>query len=198
MAIEPTPPAPPRIRIARAAPGTGFATSSRSNIASQAVIDGQGQSRSGGEIERARLAPDDPLVDQMKLHVRALAADAAGVEHFVARLEQLRLAPGLHHHAGGVVADDLDRVRVGGRARAPAARHFVVDRIDRDRAHLNEKVATFRLWPWDIERLEMIELRARFAISDRPHFASSPGPLAARRNLTGVDGLGEKPLNWRA
>ena len=27
MAIEPTPPAPPRIRIARAAPGTGFATS---------------------------------------------------------------------------------------------------------------------------------------------------------------------------
>jgi hypothetical protein len=43
MAIEPTPPAPPRIRIARAAPGTGLATSSLSNIASHAVIEVNGK-----------------------------------------------------------------------------------------------------------------------------------------------------------
>ena len=42
MAIEPTPPAPPTIRIARVAPGTGVATFSRSNIASQAVIEVSG------------------------------------------------------------------------------------------------------------------------------------------------------------
>ena len=38
MAMEPTPPAPPMIRIAFAAPGTVFFTSSRSNSVSHAVI----------------------------------------------------------------------------------------------------------------------------------------------------------------
>ncbi len=93
MAIEPTPPAPPRIRIARAAPGTGFRDVEPVEHRLPGGDRRQGQSRGGGEIERARLAPDDPLVDEMKLHVRALAADAAGVEHFVARLEEPRLSP---------------------------------------------------------------------------------------------------------
>ena len=75
---------------------------------------GQGQSRRCGEIERPRLAADDPFVDKVELHVRAWAADAAGVEHFVARLEEACLAPGLHDDAGGVIADDLDGVRVRG------------------------------------------------------------------------------------
>src|SRR5580693_3100541 len=106
----------------------------------------------------------------MKFHVRALAADAAGVEHLVTRLEEPRFLPCFHDHPGGVVADDFDCARIGSRAAwASAARDLVVDGVDRDRAHLDEKVTTFRLWPWDIERLEMIELRARFAISDRPH-----------------------------
>ena len=131
---------------------------------------GQGQSGSGGEIEHARLAADDPLVDQMKLHVRALAADAAGVEHFIARLEKLRLAPRFDHHAGGVVADDFDCARIGSRAAwASAARDLVVDGVDRDRAHLDEQIATLGRRLRDVERLQMIELRARLAISDRPH-----------------------------
>ena len=133
------------------------------------------QSGRGGEIERARLAADDPFVDEMEFHVRARTADAAGVEHFVARLEKPRLSSGFDHHPGGVVADHLDRVRVGGCAGTPAARDLIVDGVDRDRAHLDKQVAIFRLWSWDIERLQMIELGARLAISDRPHFALSPG-----------------------
>ena len=100
MAIEPTPPAPPTIRIARVAPGTGLATSSRSNIASQAVIEVSGRAAAGKSSERG-------FVDEMIFRVRALSADAAGVEHFVAWLEESRLTPGLHHHTGRVVAEGL-------------------------------------------------------------------------------------------
>ena len=42
MAIEPTPPAPPTMRMALAAPDTGRRMSSRSNIASQAVSEDSG------------------------------------------------------------------------------------------------------------------------------------------------------------
>ena len=73
----------------------------------------QRQSGGGGEVERARLAADDPLVDQMKLHVSAQAADAAGVEHFVARLEEAGVAADFRDDPGRVVADDLDCVRLG-------------------------------------------------------------------------------------
>ena len=95
------------------------------------MIDVKGKAAAADEIERARLAPDDPLVDQMKLHVRALAPDAAGVEHLIARLEQLRLASRFDHHAGGVIADDFDRARIGSHAAwAPAARDLIVDGVD--------------------------------------------------------------------
>src|ERR1700722_355377 len=135
---------------------------------------GQRQSRGAGEIERARLSADDPFVDQMELHVRAWASDAAGVEHFVSRLEKPRLPPGFDDHSGGVIANDLDVVRFARRTGPSAARHLVVDGIDRDRAHLDEKVAAFWPRPRNIEPLQMIELRARLAISDRPHPLSSP------------------------
>jgi hypothetical protein len=135
---------------------------------------GQGQSGGGREIERPRLAADDPLVDEMKFHVGALAADAAGVEHFIAHLEEPRLAPGFHNHSGGVVADHFDCVCVRGSAAwAPAARDLVVDRIDRYRAHLDEKIATLRPRPGDVERLQMVEFRTRFAVTDRPHICHS-------------------------
>ena len=137
---------------------------------------GQWQSGGSGEIERSRLAADDPFVDEMKLHVRALAADAAGVEYLIAGLEELRLPPGFRHDSRGVITDNLDFVRVRGpAARAPAACNLVVDGIDGNRADLDEQIATLRLWPRDVECLEMVELGARFAISDRPHFASPPG-----------------------
>src|SRR5271166_769294 len=104
----------------------------------------------------------------MIFRVRALSADAAGVEHFVAWLEESRLTPGLHHHTGRVVADHLDSAGLGHRA----ARHFVIDRIDCDRAHLNEKIAALRRRPGDLERFVAV-LKAReparimIAIGDR-------------------------------
>ena len=84
---------------------------------------GQWQSGGSGEIERSRLAADDPFVDEMKLHVRALAADAAGVEYLIAGLEELRLPPGFRHDSRGVITDNLDFVR-GPRTRRPGLRRL--------------------------------------------------------------------------
>jgi len=58
--IEPTPPAPPMMRMALAAPGTGVRISSRSNSISQAVIAVSRQGCGLGICKRFRLAPDDP------------------------------------------------------------------------------------------------------------------------------------------
>ena len=57
MAIDPTPPAPPMMRIAGAAPGTGFATSRRSNIASQAVNAVSGSAAASAQSSDAGLRP---------------------------------------------------------------------------------------------------------------------------------------------
>jgi hypothetical protein len=54
-----------------------------------------------------------------------LPADAAGVEHCIARLEQARLGASLRHAVERVVADDLDPAGL----RRRAARRLVVDRI---------------------------------------------------------------------
>src|SRR5208337_3152571 len=63
----------------------------------------------------------DKAVDEMKFGVRALPADAAGVEHCVARLEEPRLRPRLRDDPSRVVADQLDPAGLGRRA----ARHLV-------------------------------------------------------------------------
>ena len=155
----------------------------------------QGQSRRRSEIERARLAADDPLVDQMKLHVRALAADAAGVEHFIARLEELRLAPGLRNHSGGVVADNLDAVRVRGpAARAPAARDLVVDRIDRHRAHLDKKIAALPASAAECRTPPDGRVPDSLCGNRSPAFCFASACQAAR-SLVGASALGERGRN---
>ena len=63
------------------------------------------------------LAADDAFVDQVEFRIGAGADDGAGVEHFVAGLEQGYLRPDRIDHAGGVVAQHLGRLAGTWRAR---------------------------------------------------------------------------------
>ena len=119
MAIEPTPPAPPKNQNRARRAGHGFSDIEPVEHRLPGGDRGQRQSGSGGEIERARLTADDPFVNEMEFHIRALPADAARVEHFIARLEESRLVADFRDNSGGVVADHLDCARVGRRAPGP-------------------------------------------------------------------------------
>ena len=55
--MEPTPPAPPMMRIAFAAPGTGLFTSSRSNSISHAVIAVSGSAAASASESVSGLGP---------------------------------------------------------------------------------------------------------------------------------------------
>ena len=67
--MEPTPPAPPMMRMAFSAPGTGFFTSSRSNSVSQAVIAVSGRAAASAFDRDFGFGSDDPLVDQVKFRL---------------------------------------------------------------------------------------------------------------------------------
>ena len=57
------------------------------------------------QIRANRLAPDDALVDQMKLSVRARADDAARIEDLIARPKERSLWSRLNNDACRIVAD---------------------------------------------------------------------------------------------
>ena len=134
MPIEPTPPAPPMMRIDLPASLPPRSIFMRSKNASQAVIAVSGMAAACAKSRRLRLSPDDALVDEMELAVRAGARDVAGVVHLVARLEQRHFGTDGFDGAGGVPAEDARRGRLG----FPL---LGVDRVDRDRFDLHQEVA---------------------------------------------------------
>jgi hypothetical protein len=107
MAIEPTPPEPPTMRMALAPPGAALRMSSRSNSISHAVMVVSGSAAASAIGERARLQADDPLVDQMELAVGARTRDRAGITNLVARLEAFHVRTRLGHLARDVPAENL-------------------------------------------------------------------------------------------
>ncbi len=68
---------------------------------------GQRQRRGLREGQRLGLVADDPLIDQVKFRIGALAQDRAGVKHLVAGLEQRDVRADRVDHAGGVIAQNL-------------------------------------------------------------------------------------------
>jgi hypothetical protein len=129
MAIEPTPPASSTIRIAR-----------RSKSANADPLEHQLPGGQGGqrqccglrEAQRVRLASDDPLVDTMELGDRSPPADGAGVVDGVARAKQ----------AGALSRSTTTRFPSG--FIGSATLH--VERIDRDRPYLDEKIKAGGCW----------------------------------------------------
>ena len=113
------------------------------------------------------LLADDPLVDQMKFRVGALAQDRAGVKHFVARLEQGHVGADGIDDAGGVIAQDLG-LALG---RGGALADLVVDRVGRDRLDGDPDVAAlrFRLGGFEIDQRIRILDGERFSVSDGLH-----------------------------
>jgi hypothetical protein len=112
------------------------------------------------ECERLRLAADDPLIDQMKFRIRALAQDRAGVKHFVARLEQGHVGSDGIDNAGRVIAQDLCFTL----GRGGALAHLVVDRVGRYRLDGDPDVAALRL------RLGGLEIDQRICVLDGERF----------------------------
>src|SRR5436190_10939967 len=86
------------------------------------------------EVERARLAADDALIDEMELAVAARARDVAGVVHRLAWLEERDLGADRGHRAGGVPAEHARR----GRLRLALLR---IHGVDRDGLNLDQQVA---------------------------------------------------------
>ena len=112
IAIEPTPPAPPTISSAWAAPGTGRADVEPVEQRLPGGDRGQRQGRRLGERQRGGLPADDPLVDQVELGV------AAGPRS--RRRRRLRPPAGTPvrprgrlHRPGGVPAQHLPLPRLG-------------------------------------------------------------------------------------
>ncbi len=108
IAIEPTPPAPPTIRMARGRALTGRLISSRSNRVSHAV---SGRERQGGRLREAeglRLArrPGRSSTRWNSALVPGRAM-APRVEHLVARLEQGHVLACPSDDAGGIKAQHL-------------------------------------------------------------------------------------------
>ena len=118
---------------------------------------GEGQGRRLRERKRFRLAADDALVDQMEFRIGALAQDRAGVEHFIARLEQRDVGADRIDHARGVIAEDLGLAFGWGCALA----HLVIDRVCRNRLHGDADIAAFRL------RFRGLEINQRIRILNR-------------------------------
>ena len=167
MAMEPTPPAPPMMRIAFAAPGTARFTSSRSNSISQAVMAVSGSAAASALDSDVRLGSDDALVDQVILRIGALPVERAGVEHRVARLEQLGIRSRRLDDACGVPAQHPP---LAGRRLGPHA-HLGVDRVHRYGLHLHKQVATGwrRLGQLDVDQRPVIGDRKRLLITDGLH-----------------------------
>ena len=135
-------------------PGTA---PSRSNSNSQAVIEVSGSAAACANDSDFGLRADDALVDQVKFRVGALAQDRAGVEHFVARLEQRDIGADGIDNAGGVVAQDFGFAL----GRGGALADLVVDRVRRDRLHGDSDVTALRL------RLGGLEIDQRIRVLDR-------------------------------
>jgi hypothetical protein len=120
--------------------------------------DRRQRQRRGFRIGQAsRLGADDALIHQMILGIRTLAVERAGVEHAVARLEQLGLRPRGLDHAGGVPAEHAPLAcrRFGAHA------HLGVHRVHRHRLHFHEQVTAGR------RRLRQLDIDQRLGIDDR-------------------------------
>ena len=100
------------------------------------------QRRGLGKSERARLMPDNALVDEMKLGVCARADVAARIEDLVTRPEERSLRARLNDDARRIVANHFCGP---GRGRSAGA-HLVVHRVDRNRADLDQKIAPRGGW----------------------------------------------------
>ena len=87
-------------------------------------------------IEANRLLPDNAFVDQVQLGVGPIAADAARVEHLVARFEAAHFRADSANDTGGIPTQDtpitVDRTR--------ASAHLRVNRVYRDSLDLDEEI----------------------------------------------------------
>ena len=135
IAIEPTPPAPPTMRMAFAAPGRAADV----EAVEEHLPGGDRGEREGcglGEVEAARLGADDALVDEVQLSVGTLAGDGPGVEHLVAGPEEGGLGP-----AAGRCRPHRSPAPCTAGPRAGAAADLGVDRVHRDGADPDQEVA---------------------------------------------------------
>ena len=95
------------------------------------------QSRGLGKSDRARLVPDNALVDEMKLSVGARTDVATRIEDLIARPEERSLWTRLDDDARRIVADHFCSAGRGSGAGA----HLVVNRVHRNGADLDQKIA---------------------------------------------------------
>ncbi len=126
--------------MSTAPPAAPRAMRSRSNSASQAVIEVSGREAASAKPSVFGLRADEALVHQLELRVAAGPIDGASVEHLLARAEDMRVRPARHDHARGVEAQ---HARLAGGVGAGSL--LGVHRIHRDGADLDEQVMAPRL-----------------------------------------------------
>jgi hypothetical protein len=107
----------------------------------------------------------------MEFRIGALALDRAGVEHFVAYLEQRHIGAHRIDDPGGIEAQDFGLAL----RRCGALADLVVDRVHRDCLHRDADVAAFRLRLLGLEIDQRIRIldRKRLSVSDSLHVCVS-------------------------
>ena len=125
------------------------------------------QSRGLGKSDRARLVPDNALVDEMKLSVGARTDVATRIEDLIARPEERSLWARLDDDARRIVADHF----CGAGRGSGAGAHLVVHRVHRNGADLDQKIAPRGGWAGQLDVYKTIGRRngAWSEISDRAH-----------------------------
>jgi hypothetical protein len=128
--------------------------------------------------QRLRLLADDAFIHQMKFRVGALAQDRAGIEHFIAGLEEGDIGADRIDDAGGVIPQNLGFAL----GRCGALAHLVIDRISRNRLDGDPEVATprFRFCGLEIDQRVRGVYGKRLLVSDGLHVAVLRGASAAQ------------------
>jgi hypothetical protein len=124
--------------------------------------------------------PDNALVDEMKLGVRARANDATRIEDLIARSEERCLWARLDDDACRIVADHF----CGAGRRRGAGAHLIVYWIHGNGADLDQKTAPRGGWAGQLDVYKTIGRRngAWSEISDCAHGCVLSGSLRSRYN----------------
>ena len=151
--------------------------------------------RQGGRLrkrQRLRLGPDDPLIDQVKFRIGALALDRAGVENLITRLEQRHLGSDRIDDAGRVIAQNLEFTF----GRSGALADLVIDGIGGDRLDGDADVLALRfgLGGLEIEQGFRSLDGQRFFISDGLHWAVLPLKIQVLTPIKSAARVNCKPL----
>src|SRR5579875_1996263 len=101
-------------------------------------------------------APDNALIDQLKLGVRAGAADISRIKDMIAEAKMRHLRAEAPDNSRSIKSQDArlaDRIRM--------AAEFGIDRVDRNRLDLDQKLSMPR------QRFRQLDIHQRLRIRDR-------------------------------